>query len=169
MLPLGVANNLIPPRPNLPPVIPPFGQNDLGSAPSNRFQLDPAGSVHGAPPVPSYPINNNNPARVSGLGAEGGLAALAGIQNSPPAPIGAGFNAGNSVPSSLSSSGSLANLGILPQKFEPPKQEIDLASSIGLDSNLPTPTFAPPTLPKPDAGRDQSQGITHSFVSPASC
>jgi len=114
MLPVGVANNLIP---------------------HSAFQHDvPSGGSPPPPPVPVKADDYPNPVPSSGLGAKGGLF-LAGIKNSGiqnpefkiaatpaarPAGSAAGINSGGLVPSSLSSSGSLANLGIQLSSNVPP-------------------------------------------------
>ena len=109
MLPVGVSNNLLP-----------HSNNDPSSS--------------------DYP----NPARSRGLGAEGGLLQtiqqgefLAGIQNSPPsaAVLSGG---GGSVPSSLSSSGSLANLGIdFKSAIQPPSPITEASLSASFTTEKP--------------------------------
>lgn len=165
MLPLGVANNLIPQRPNVPS----FGQQSDQNGPNlspnqvpGRYQQD--GTVLRESPL-SPPINYPNHGRISSLGAEGGLfqaigsgsatvVGLAGtIQNSPSInngpqapsyPTASEGGGGRTIPSSLSSSGSLANLGIaVPQQFDPPASDFGLSAPVGIDT---TATFPPPPL-----------------------
>lgn len=178
MLPLGVANNIVPPRNNPPPAPVTFG--DLsgggGTASSNlpgRYQLQDGGATSGG--SPNY-LGANNPPR--SLGAEGGLfqtiqqgsAGLSGIQLPPP-PSSGGGNSGSlpnypvsgsaasgNYPSSLSSSGSLANLGIVPSKFEGPASELGNPAVVaGIDGGS-AGTVAP-VLPKESRPTQQPHGI----------
>ena len=134
MLPLsGVANNSIP-HPLSAPVT--FLQNDEANLPVARYHLD----APAAPSSPSSPASSYLDAPPRSLGAEGGL--LSAVQNqgsnggkiglkiSPPSssssrsgdlpnyPTSVKVVASGNYPSSLSSSGSLANLGIIPSKFD---------------------------------------------------
>lgn len=144
-----------------------------GSNIPGRYQLD-----GGVPSVGPSPTNNylgaNNPPR--SLGSEGGLfqtiqqgsAGLSGIQLPPP-PSSGGGNSGSlpnypvsgvasgNYPSSLSSSGSLANLGIVPSKFEGPESGNPAVVS-GIDSG-PVGTVAPVILPKENRPTQQPHGI----------
>ena len=129
MLPPGAANPMIPPRPPALGNGPQFG--------SNRWQ-DSGGSA--------------NPVRPTGLGAEGGLLQAiqdSNIQNSPPA------SAPSAPIASLSSSGSLANLGIA----VPP-----------IDMNPPAPVpsagpLLPAGAPTPSSGGTSSSSLSQSAPS----
>ena len=161
MLPLGgVANNLIP-RPNPPSAPATFPQSDSANLPVGRYQLDAAA----APGSLNSPASNYLGAPPRSLGAEGGLLSaiqnqgssggLVGLQLSPPSsssgsssgglpnyPTPVNVVASGNYPSSLSSSGSLANLGIIPSKFEdPPTPELGSPSVAVQESG---PTSAPP-------------------------
>jgi len=164
MLPLGVANNLIPQRPSFAQQSDQQnGANLLPNQTPGRYQPEATGTILREPPL-SPPINYPNPARISSLGAEGGLfqaigsgsatiVGLAGtIQNSPSinnAPLVPSYPTASeggtrTIPSSLSSSGSLANLGIaVPQQFDPPASDFGLSAPVGIDT---TATFPPPLL-----------------------
>lgn len=160
MLPLGATNNLIP-RPNPAPAAPvAFGDlSGTGANVPGRYPLDST-TTSGSASAPNYLGANNPPPR--SLGAEGGLfqtiqqgsAGLNGIQLASSSGGNSGSNlapsnypvsgvASGSYPSSLSSSGSLANLGIVPSQFEAPASELGGNPSSG----EPAATVAP-VLPK---------------------
>lgn len=185
MLPLGVANNLIPrPNPPLPSPAPTtFAQSDAANLPVGRYQLDAAAAA-AAPGSLNSPASNYLGAPRS-LGAEGGLfsaiqnqgsGGLAGIQLSPPGSSGSSLGSPNyppsgsasgNYPSSLSSSGSLANLGIVPSKFEdPPTHDLSSsnpsASAGGIDSGS-TGTSASSSLPKELPNRSTPQ-VHHGIL-----
>ncbi|XP_046649174.1 thrombospondin type-1 domain-containing protein 4-like isoform X2 [Daphnia pulicaria] len=181
MLPLGVANSNIVPRPsnNPSPTVQTDGLNG-GTAsssiivPPGRFQLDAASN---SPTATNFLGANPSPPR--SLGSEGGLfqtiqsnqqgsaAGLGGIhqQLSPPSgSAGLGLsnyptNSGN-FPSSLSSSGSLATLGIAV-----PGSNFDSPSPLDhVNNNNPSvlsagdsATIAPAVLPNKETGRTAHQ------------
>jgi hypothetical protein len=181
MLPLGAANSNIIPRPpnNSPsPAVQSDGLNG-GTAsssiivPPGRFQLDASSN---SPSATNF-LGSNPPPR--SLGSEGGLfqtiqqgsaAGLGGIhqQLSPPSSSGLGLsnyptNSGN-VPSSLSSSGSLATLGIaVPSSFDSPSSSdhVNNNNNPSLLSGGDTATIAPAIHPNKETGRTghQNHGI----------
>jgi len=183
MLPLGVSNSNIVPRSssNPSPTVQSDGLNG-GTAsssiivPPGRFQLDAASN---SPTATNFLGANPPPSPPRSLGSEGGLfqtiqqgsaAGLGGIhqQLSPPSSSGLGLsnyptNSGN-FPSSLSSSGSLANLGIsVPSNFDAPSpsDHVNNNNNPSILSAGDTATVAPSVLPNKETGRTthQNHGI----------
>lgn len=193
MLPLGVANSNIVPRPNNPPLptapASSFGQSDVlnsgqvpspVNAPAGRYQLDGASGSLNSPGAINFFGGNPPPPPPRSLGSEGGLfqtiqqgssAGLGGIHQQVQ-PSGGNLGSSNypansgNYPSSLSSSGSLATLGIaVPSNFDGSSS----TSSDHVNNNQPsvsigdgrsdTAAQAPAALPNKETSRSPHNGI----------
>lgn len=194
MLPLGVANSNLGPRPSNPPAptapATSFGQSDLlnsgpavpsANVPAGRYQLDgtsgspilPGGTnFFGANPPPPPPPPRS-------LGSEGGLfqtiqqgssVGLGGIHQQVPASGSSNYPASSgNYPASLSSSGSLATLGIaVPSNFDgsssapsDPANTNQPSASSG-DGRSDTVVQAPAVLPNKETARSPHHGISPS-------
>ncbi|XP_045026312.1 thrombospondin type-1 domain-containing protein 4 isoform X2 [Daphnia magna] len=190
MLPLGVANSNLVPRPSNPPTptapATSFGQSDLlnsgpavpsANVPAGRYQLDgtsgspisPGGTnFFGANPPPPPPPPRS-------LGSEGGLfqtiqqgssVGLGGIHQQVPASGSSNYPASSgNYPASLSSSGSLATLGIaVPSNFDgsssapsDPANTNQPSASSG-DGRSDTVVQAPAVLPNKETARSPHHG-----------
>ena len=179
MLPLGVVNNLVPrTNPAAPSAPIGFGQNDGIASAANvpgRYQLDSvapnpprslgsegglfqtiqqgSGSLAGIPL--SLPSSSGNSGSLSPSNYP--LSGVASGTYPPPPPSSSGVVSGTYL-SSLSSSGSLANLGIVPSKFENPPPETESVAASGIDA-FSTGTVAP-VLPKETRSTPQPHGIS---------
>ena len=181
MLPLGMANNLIPQR----SAVSSFAQqSDQSGATAGNSSPNQAPAVLRDTPL-SPPINYASASagrQISSLGAEGGLFQAIGpgsaasavglaaatiqklpsINNGPPPSLSYPSEGTRTFPSSLSSSGSLANLGIaLPQQFDPPASDFDSSVPVGIDT---TATFPPPPPLKDVRPTDQPPLIGSWFM-----